>query len=151
MEQNFKIGDVVYDVRFGKGVVSEIKKDFNYSIGVKFEDIYVTYTNKGLWHIKDANPSLRHYKYWDNEPQERVIEVWSECQERWLKRVLITFTKGCAMCWAKAETLEESKYFHCTILFKKWREIPTKVQLTKNDISEGKGVGVDPELIEIIN
>lgn len=57
MTDKFKVGDKVYDIRCGAGVVEEIV-DENYPILVNFNERGESYTSCGLQDIDDVNPTL---------------------------------------------------------------------------------------------
>ena len=58
MEKYFKIGQKVWDVRFGEGVVDRIESALIYAIGVKFKYGDQAYTEYGRFCDEDINPSL---------------------------------------------------------------------------------------------
>lgn len=58
MEKYFEIGQKVWDVRFGEGVVISVEYSPDYPIEVKFESGYQRYTNDGIWRRGDSYPSL---------------------------------------------------------------------------------------------
>ncbi|MGL5051197.1 MAG: hypothetical protein ACRC6E_11330 [Fusobacteriaceae bacterium] len=55
----FKVGDKVYDIRFGWGKVNELDTERNYPVCVDFGfDCFVRYLNDGKAGFYDVNPSL---------------------------------------------------------------------------------------------
>ena len=56
-------------------------------------------------------------------PLPRIIEVSYSNENNWLKRVVFTFKNNKAICWNKAETLEEAENVYESIMWEKWREI----------------------------
>ena len=65
------------------------------------------------------------------------------------QRFVIAKTKCGYLAWAGAETADEIEFKYA----KFWefaKKIEQKVILTKQDISDGKGVGIEPHLIEIV-
>ena len=67
------------------------------------------------------------------------------------KRVVFMEKLGCYLTWANATTLTEAESKLQIAYWKYAKDIttPTIVELTFKDISEGKGVGIDPSLIRI--
>ena len=58
---DIKIGDKVWDICEGWGVVSELLESHDYPICVEFEYVDSTYTWDGYYDLKHVNPSL----FWD--------------------------------------------------------------------------------------
>jgi hypothetical protein len=56
----FKVGDKVFDLRYGNGVVTDITDNRYYSINVSFENIFNNYLNDGKSFEKDLLPILYH-------------------------------------------------------------------------------------------
>ena len=149
--KEFKVGDKVFDIRYGKGVVTAIDDYIGkYSITVTFSPtINRIYTKEGYHSAEDNVPMLSHAAY--SLSQERVIEVQTYTKS-WIKRVLIkVLDNGNALCWLNATTIEEAKKELNTTSWDIWREVQEEqiVELTLQDISEGKGVGVPSHLIRI--
>ena len=68
------------------------------------------------------------------------------------KRVVFMEKNNKFISWTNAETLEDSAIENGTTFWNYAKDIeekPQLVELTMKDISEGKGVGVDPKLIRI--
>lgn len=61
MFANVKVGDKVWDIRMGWGVVDELELDSYYPISVDFTHVGDTYTLEGFHRDTDVNPSL----FWD--------------------------------------------------------------------------------------
>lgn len=78
-----------------------------------------------------------------------VVMLVSEDKNRWYKRVVFAFKNGRYIAWSDKDTLEQAKGITYTTSWKYAKPLD-KVSLTKQDISNGKGVGVPPELIEIV-
>ena len=69
-----------------------------------------------------------------------------------LKRVVFMEKNNKFLAWGNSETLEKAElttYTSAWHFAKDIEEEPQLVELTMKDISEGKGVGVDPKLIRI--
>ena len=66
-------------------------------------------------------------------------------------RVVFMEKCGSYIAWKYAKTLEEAENARTTSFWQYAKDItiPTIVELTFKDISEGKGVGIDPSLIRI--
>lgn len=63
-KQIFKVGDKVYDVRYGWGEVTHADWREDYPIRVKFKDDSVSsYTHDGVWHKKINKPVLSFTEY----------------------------------------------------------------------------------------
>jgi len=80
---------------------------------------------------------------------ERVVLVKTASND-FIPRVLVKIVNNRAVCWQDAKTIEEAEYETRTGTWSSWKEIDAIVELTLQDISDGKGVGVDPSLIKII-
>lgn len=61
MFDGIKVGDKVWDICEGWGVVSELLEGHDYPICVEFEYVDSTYTRDGYYDLKHVNPSL----FWD--------------------------------------------------------------------------------------
>lgn len=146
--KEFKVGDKVFDIRYGWGVIISTNNARTYLIKVLFNNGSVqSYTEEGFDVVDDINPILSHTEY--GTINERVIEVLLD--NEWVKRVLITIKDGEAICWTGATTIEEAKKSNSVSIRPIWRELQEEslVELTLKDISEGKGVGVPEHLIRI--
>ncbi len=146
--KEFKVGQTVYDYGFGEGVVFNIGYDHTYPVIAQFGDRQRTYTKEGYYIKGDKRQMLSHHPH--RESQERVIEVFDTFNKKgWVNRVMIKQIDGSAVCWDSAESIEEAENITYTTKWNKWREVQDTVELTVQDISDGKGVGVDPKLIKI--
>lgn len=67
MFADIKVGDKVWDIRQGWGVVCGLTQRIDYPIDVEFGEEYNSYTRGGFCHLDDINPTL----FWD----EIKIEV----------------------------------------------------------------------------
>ena len=152
----FYVGQTVYSNTFGKGEVTLINDHSGYSISVLFEKKYgrdkVTYhfTEEGEFFIGHGQDLFPYAPFLENQ---RLIEVQSNPNGDWEKRVLFKFKDGKALCWSTCDSLEnlDEYYTRGLVEWEFWREIPEEsiVELTFQDISDGKGVGIDPKLIRI--
>ena len=136
----FEEGDKVFDIRYGWGEVKYLTPEED-ELTVCFEfNTDITYVQDGR-EVDYHYPSLKHYDYSLEFP--RLMEV-SDDGKSWM-----TMNVYCAD-FTNAITL----HLDCGE-YKEWpyyREIEKSkkiVELTFKDISEGKGVGVDPKLIRI--
>ena len=78
---SFEVGDIVYDLRFGEGVVIEYYLSPSYQIGVRFlgSRNTETYTDDGYCRIRHKTPMLYHSKPYitKSEPvKPEPIEYW---------------------------------------------------------------------------
>lgn len=78
-----------------------------------------------------------------------VVMLVSSDKNNWYKRVVFAVRNGKYMAWTGAETIEQAKQRVDTTAWNYAKPLD-KVRLTKQDISNGKGVGVPAELIEIV-
>ena len=129
-----KIGTIEFiDTLLGIGVEFEDDVSFRYNYTEAFDYLVDEET------IKDELPTLG----------VGVLMMVSDNDKTYRTRFVIGKTKEGYLAWAGAETADEieSKYA------KFWefaKPIEQKVILTKQDISDGKGVGVEPHLIEVV-
>lgn len=65
--KTFNLGDKVFDIRFGWGLVAKVVEDpfLAYPIYVMFDSIkeIMRYTRRGKSHSGDINPILSHTEY----------------------------------------------------------------------------------------
>ena len=130
-----EIGTIEFiDTLLGIGVEFEDEVSFRYNYTEAFDHFVDEET------IKDELPTLG----------EGVLMLVSDDEyENYKKRFVIAKTKKGYLAWAGAETADEIECKYA----KFWefaKKIEHKVILTKQDISDGKGVGVEPHLIEIV-
>lgn len=59
----FRVGDKVYDFRYGWGTVERINNGLNYPIRVKFVDGLSSYSNEGYFNKSYRIPTLSFTKY----------------------------------------------------------------------------------------
>jgi len=83
--------------------------------------------------------------------KERVMLVSNNNNSDWYKRVVFAKKKNKYIAWNRSETLKESKNSLICVPWEYAKELPKKeiVELTIQDISDGKGVGIAPHLIRI--
>jgi hypothetical protein len=93
MKTKFNVGDRVFDIRHGWGVVKYIYPDRIYGVFVLFDNEFKTtaetYTEDGKYLNSNPYPILSHFQY-SATMGERVIKV----RESWINRVLIKIKKG---------------------------------------------------------
>jgi len=82
-------------------------------------------------------------------PLPRVVLVRDEDEGEWRPRVLFMIKNGKYLCWSNVETIEDSENIYDTNCWEEMKELPQKVQLTKQEIAEK--FGVDVEQLEIID
>lgn len=61
-QKEFKVGDKVFDLRFGWGIVDGKNND-SYCVSVKFEKDHQNYTEEGYFFTSEMNPTLSHTEY----------------------------------------------------------------------------------------
>jgi len=136
-----------FDTRSLTGQCTE--EDGNYSI--YYGIINGDFNNYNLNEVKNANAEI----ITTNTIQyPKVMEVSNNNGISWCKRVVFMEKNGEFIAWSAAETLEGAEKKTETASWRQAREIevpvePQIVELTIQDISDGKGVGVNPELIRI--
>lgn len=149
--ENLKVGDKVFSVRKGWGVVNNRDEMEVYPIGVEYSDEEEQeYTKDGRLYSDDLFPELYLDNPYENQLQERVMEV-SDCEDfsESCKRVVLAKKNDKFIAWAYAEKLEDSKKIMDITLWKYAREIKeTKTRLTLEDIASK--FGVDVKQIEIV-
>lgn len=124
--REFKVGDKVFDARFGWGEVTSEDYLLDYPIKVIFkggrEDAY---TKQGVSFI-GHNPILSHTEYSiHSTPSEfpKVMEVSDDGKE-WYKRVVIAKAMNGVVAWDDAEKLEDVDVrFYGANYWKYYREI----------------------------
>lgn len=148
-QREFKVGDKVYTNRFGWGKVINVSSGDIFPIEVIFDKEKNNFTEEGYYEVNDFAPMLSHYEYY-TQPNERVVLVSVDGMD-WVRRVFVTKKQGKFVCWINAESIEEAEGITVTNSWKYMKELPTEeiVELTFQEISEGKGVGVPPHLIRI--
>ena len=121
-------------------------------IAVKFEDevsFWYNYT-EAFDHLVDEE-TITEVEIKDELPTlgVGVLMLVSNDNIDFKQRFVIGKTKEGYLAWAGAETADKIDFKHA----KFWefaKPIEQKVILTKQDISDGKGVGVEPHLIEVV-
>jgi len=146
-----KKGDQLFSTRHGIVTFDHIRDLTPYSIiALDSDKNQVNFTVDGLYYESDNLSSL--FKKSLLKEIERVILVRDSLTDRFKKRVLLTVKNSRAVCWFNSETIEDSKKETTTCSWKYWKELDKSekiVHLTFQDISDGKGVGIDPKLIKI--
>ena len=147
-----KRGDKLFSTIHGEVEVVEIYSNTLYPIETADKNGRLrTFTSDGSYYGSDSIAAL--FKYNPFLQKERVILVIGYGSRGFVKRVLLTVKDCKAICWIEAETIEESKTVYTTSTWEYWKEVdetPKVIELTFQDISDGKGVGIDPKLIKII-
>ena len=153
--KDLKKGDKLYSTIHGIVEFDKIIEGSSvYAIRTLDKNEYpCTFTSEGKWHDGHINPCL--FKTNPFKEVERVVLVKDKDSDLPRKRVLMTIKDGRAICWAVAETIKDVNPINGATFWNMWKEIgevetPKIIELTFQDISNGKGVGVDPKLIKII-
>lgn len=144
--KEFKVGDKVYDIRYGWGIVEDDKFSECYSIYVTFDiERNNTYTKEGKYEIDDINPTLSHTEYSIHSTQSeypKVMEV-SNCGMEWHKRVVFTEKVGRFIAWTQAESFEEAEDEACTHDWKYAREVQEPREISIQEIADKFGISVE--------
>jgi len=82
----FKVGDKVFDIHYGWGVIIEVNSDYTYPISVEFDDDnFESYTYDGR-SCEDENPFLSFTEYkLEGFSQERPEELPKKGQIVWVR------------------------------------------------------------------
>lgn len=124
--KEFKVGDRVFDIRYGWGVIRDIKEG-RFSIRVDFEtSLDEGYMSDGRWR-GDENISLFHEEYGPNHDDAkefpRLMEV-SNNGEYWYKTEVFAIGKGLAFAnnvhgqvsgWTEYREIQEPEVIELTI------------------------------------
>lgn len=131
-----KVGDKLFDIRFGECEITQKDENKMYPIEVYSKGNKDDYTINGKEFESDKFPVIfktNPFEYLAklNNNQERVIEVHTG--NDWVKRVLVTIKNGYAICWSSSESVEDAKKEISTISWKKWRELSDVKSITKEE------------------
>lgn len=148
--KEFKVGDKVYDIRYGWGKVVDGEVDVEYSdtypISVDYSNhSRRTYTAEGMEHYTDSSPSLSHTEYSIHSTQSeypKVMEV-SNSGVEWRKRVVFTEKVGRFIAWAQAESFEEAEDEIGTYDWKYAREVQEPREISIQEIADKFGIPVE--------
>ena len=130
--QEFKVGDRVWSLVFGWGVINDIKSGVGstYPVVVDFDSgKRETFTEQKFYRISDKNPSLFHanqgkIEFDTNEPIELVVDqpIWVLIASKWMPRHVARQPKeGGVYCYRDGKSKHSSgggvkywKYFRTT-------------------------------------
>lgn len=85
MSKYFKIGQKVYDVRFGEGTVTQIVEGDTYSIKTTFPGCgSLTYTDEGYYSSEDRFPSISQ-KPWPPAVLEELQNEFEDGEHVWVR------------------------------------------------------------------
>lgn len=134
-----KVGDTVWTAQHGEGKVISTNNGDVYPIEVEISNDHVyTYTRDGIFDAGDDNlPTLFLTNPWENQFQERVMEVSSD-KHNWHKRVVFAEKDEKYIAWYGAETLEEAEEVVCTDAWDYAREVKTTPEPQKPTDEEVK-------------
>ena len=134
-QQEFKVGDKVFDILWGWGVVISSKYLTLFPIGVKFENRTVSYTKDGIHTSFTKTRTLSHTEYrLTTEPTfPRMMSVGMNEYEGYQRKVLF-IRDGKAVTY-----LEDLGY----VEYDYYREIEPKTKLTLAQIAEKFGTEAD--------
>jgi hypothetical protein len=138
--QEFKVGQKVFDILFGWGVIIKASKSVEWGIVAGFGKRTVCYTSKGKYSHESITPTLSHTEYrLTTEPAfPRMMEVGMYLHERYQRKVLF-IRDGKSVTY-----LEDLGY----VEYDYYREIQPKKKLTIAEIAEKFGIEADK--IEIV-
>lgn len=140
--KEFKVGDKVYDIRYGWGKVEDNEFAIGYPIYATFDEgRSVVYTKEGKYEIDDINPILSHTEYSTQSEYPKVMEV-SDCGMEWRKRVVFTEKVGKFIAWTRAETFEEAEDEKVTHDWKYAREVQEHREISMQEIADKFGIPV---------
>ena len=85
-EQIFKVGDRVFDISFGWGIIKSIREYGNFIIDVDFGNVYMIYTRDGKLSTKSPAPTLSFTEYSINKKfsqerptdQKKLVGKWGK-------------------------------------------------------------------------
>ena len=144
--KKFKVGDKVFDIRYGWGMVVNDNFSSKYSIYVNFNVVEShTYTKDGKDSIADINPTLSHTEYSIHSTQSKypkVMEV-SNYGMDWHKRVVFAEKGGRFIAWANAETFEEAEDEKDTYTWEHAREVQEPREISIQEIADKFGIPVE--------
>ena len=147
--KELKKGDLLFSTMNGEVTFVKIENEKLFPIKIKTDSGEILgFTNEGRYFVDDKLPTL--FKQNPFKEPERVVMVGNKTSGLIYPRVLIMIKNGQAVCWDKAETIEQERKETSLFSWINWREVDEVIELTLQDISNGKGVGVDPKLIKII-
>ena len=157
MKKEFKVGDICY---IPVTIISINNGNRIYKINAKInggstmcftEDgkFLKDYTESSLFHIEDLQPKSEY-------PKLMIVsdDLIDGKNKDIRKRVVFMKKNDRYIAWSDADTIEKAEKTLSTCSWKYAKDIPKEVpkeiiHLTFKDISEGKGVGIDPSLIRI--
>lgn len=142
--KEFKVGDKVFDIRHGWGVVVDDEFAEDYSIYAFFDEgeQIDTYTKEGKYDINNINPILSHTEYSTQSEYPKVMEVSIDGME-WHKRVVFAEKGGMFIAWAHAETFEEAEEQTDTYAWKYAREVQEPREISIQEIADKFGIPVE--------
>lgn len=144
--KEFKVGDKVFDIRYGWGKVVGDKAIGVYSIYVTFDrERNNTYTKEGKEHYTDSSPSLSHTEYSIHSTQSeypKVMEV-SYSGFKWYKRVVLAKKGEMFIAWMNAETLEEAEDEKDVRTWYLAREVQEHREISIQEIADKFGIPVE--------
>jgi hypothetical protein len=142
-QQEFKVGDKVFDILFGWGEVVHVDSLIHYPIEVDFENDTANYMRNGKYMDDAITPTLSHTEYrLTSEPTfPRIMEVGLNGQQ-WAKKLVLCIYNDRAYSLLDEPSQYVNSYPH-------YREIEPKTKLTLAEIAEKFGLEADK--IEIVS
>lgn len=142
--KEFKVGDKVFDLRYGWGVVESIIYDDSYPIKVSYMygKIFTSYEIDGKDLTRSINPILSHTEYSAQSKYPKVMEV-SPNGRVWFKRVVFAEKMGRFIAWSNAETFEEAEDEISTCAWYHVREVQEPREISIQEIADKFGIPVE--------
>lgn len=145
--KEFKVGDKVFDIRYGWGIVGSINYDDLYPIKVSYMygKTFMSYSIDGKDASKNINPILSHTEYSIHSTQSeysKVMEV-SDDGKNWKRRVVFKEKQGKFLAWAGIETLEEVEDMVEVTSWNFAREIQEPREISIQEIADKFGIPVE--------
>jgi len=146
-KRTFKIGDLVYCLMYGYGVVTSTDNGYQYPLEVKFATAECqSYTSDGKYKFDALHQTLFHKGEEPNIafPVGKLMEV-SDSGTTWTTRVVFGVKNGKYLTWFHAETLEEAAKTSEVITWLQAREIqePQLIEVTLEEIAQLKGCTIE--------
>lgn len=142
--REFKVGDRVV-MRGVVTTVSESEDEF-YQMHCDFNGQTLCFRKDGTYGTIPTNPQVEHDNY-KRFPRVMLVNVTGY---GWVPRVVVGIINNNAYTIDRVECIEDITGLECANPWPEYKEIQEQfIELTLQDISDGKGVGVDPKLIKI--
>jgi hypothetical protein len=143
----------VLNVEHGKKVIKYFKSlgvDTGDLIGCSVGEYYGLFHGLFCYMSKPDNSEVIELPTKESEfKRGDKVFVWNDDKDKIVDAIFLGYIKDALYPYIAKDSKEDKAFFHHA-----WKNckqiIPQVVELTLQDISDGKGVGVDPKLIKII-